>query len=166
MGRSCGLRPPWLGAAGGQRGSETGEIVGGFFYRGRGMLGRLIARWAEGMRRLCWGTPGHRARGSGARPPSTRCWAPGQRLGGNAAGMGHRGWERGNDLVGRGGKGTAWAARARGSGPGTRPDGLGGQRRGAGPFLFSSFDYFLLFLFVFIHKKELQFKWIHTQTIH
>jgi hypothetical protein len=33
-----------------------------------------------------------------------------------------------------------------------------GQRRGAGPFLFYSFDYFLLFLFVFIHKKELEIK--------
>jgi hypothetical protein len=112
----------------------------------------------------------HAAQALGSRARATRAAGSRdglrRRLGGIAAGMGRPGWERGNGLVGRGGKGTAWATRARGSGPGTRPDGLAGeQSRGAGPFLFSSFDYFLLFLFVFIHKKELQIKWIHTQTI-
>jgi hypothetical protein len=84
------------------------------------MLRRPIARRLEGMWRLRWGTTGHRARGTGARPSSTRCarcWAPGwaaqaagdagqwlgtllrRRLGGSAAGMawwaGERSQERG-----------------------------------------------------------------------
>jgi hypothetical protein len=161
MGRSCGLRPPWLGTLGGQHGSDPGEIVG--FDRGCGMLRRPIARRLEGMRRLRWGTTGHRARGTCARPSSTRCaccWAAGWAA--QAAGDAGRGaaagdataqaagrQRRGNGLVGRGAlAGTrlrqrvGWAAAGpRGSGPDTWPDGLaGGAEKGS--WAFSIFFFF------------------------
>jgi hypothetical protein len=55
----------------------------------------------------------------------------------------------------------AWAGSR---GHGARPR-QAGWENGGGPFLFSSFSYFLLFLFRFIHKKELQIKWINNKTI-
>jgi hypothetical protein len=123
------------------------------------------------MRRLRWG----------ARPPCTRLrhWAAEHALrallgrgmgcaGGWvaaprewAAPAGSAGWPGG---PGRQGHGVGYASVWEWAGHAARWAG-GEQSRGAGPFLFSSFDYFLLFLFVFIHKKELQIKWIHTQTI-
>jgi hypothetical protein len=56
MGRSCGLRPPWLGAAGGQRGSEPGEIVGGFFIVDVGCSGGQ----SPGGQKACGGCAGAR----------------------------------------------------------------------------------------------------------
>jgi hypothetical protein len=56
-------------------------------------------------------------------------------------------------------------ATARGSGPGV----MAGPAKEIGEvkpfFYFLPFYSFLLFLFIFIHKKELQNKWIHTKTI-
>jgi hypothetical protein len=148
----------------------------------------------EGMRWMRWRAPGHRARGSGARPLSTcyvRCWATGwatqaagdagrgavagdaatqaagrQRRGNGSSWLGAREWPGGpgsarwNAVAPARGMGRSWAAREWAGHTARWAD--GGQRRGARPFLCSSFDYFLLFLFVFIHKKELQIKWVHT----
>jgi hypothetical protein len=68
-----------------------------------------------------------------------------------------------------------WGGLSKRASQGSRPSmggrrncaGLAGERKEVelGFFLFSSLDYFLLFLFIFIHKKELQIKWIHTKTI-
>jgi hypothetical protein len=103
MGRSCGMRPPWLGAAGGQRGSEQGEIVGGFLVVDAGCSGGR----SPGGQKACGSCAGAR------QPPSTRCarcWPAGQaergerrmgRVGEHGSGPQRLG-ARGGGLVGRG----------------------------------------------------------------
>jgi hypothetical protein len=164
MGRSCGRRPPWLGSAGGQRGSETGEIVGGFLIMDAGCSGGQ----SPGGQKACGGCAGalqatvHAAGGAG--PPSTRCarcWATGwaAQAAGDAGVLGWRGLLRVGHALG---KDTArWAAllRLRGwAGEGARPR-RGGRGRDLGKelwaFLLCSSS-FLPFLFKFGFSFEFQ----------
>jgi hypothetical protein len=75
-----------------------------------------------------------------------------------AAASGKAGMGRGKRATGR----WSWAVRKL-----ARGEGLGWLRKlgKQSPILFSSFYSFLLFLFIFVHKKELQIKWIHTRTM-
>jgi hypothetical protein len=132
------------------------------------MLGRPIARRPEGMRRLRWGAPGHRARGWGrwAAEHALRAllgrrmgYAGGWGRGGaglaRLAASGPRAWGGGNGLVGHAlGKDTAhWAAllRLRGWAGGRGAAQEGGRGRDLGKelwaFLLCSSSFLYLFLF-------------------
>jgi hypothetical protein len=118
--------------------------------------------------------PRSRGRGAGLRG----CWhGLRQRVGlGSGVGLGHGSWAA---HCGAGKRalagGLGWPEQASRPGKQVERGGAGEQklcwagggrkRSGAGPFSISSLDYFLFFLFIFLHKKELQIKLIHTKTI-
>jgi hypothetical protein len=147
----------WASRPGGDGGASAARGAGGRPWR----LGVAHAGVAGSATRQPGG-PWHCARpGQGGRP-----WGapdgPRRALGCGRNAMG-RGARKGWDGPGK---------RARGDGAG--PCAQAGQGEGLGwlrklgkqcPILFSSFYSFFLFLFIFMHKKELQIKWIHTRTM-